>query len=110
MVIFNQFPKSPRLIPLVGLPTTLEIAEKVFMHVFWYFGIPEDIISDRGVWLASQVWLIFMEILGVSVSLMSGYHPQSHGQVEQTNQVVLPKNFLFQEPGRLGTVSPIGRI
>ncbi|KAI4895905.1 hypothetical protein NFI96_003257 [Prochilodus magdalenae] len=63
-----------------------QTAECLFNHVFRFFGIPEDIVSDRGVQFTSRVWRAFMRKLGVSVSLTSGYHPQSNGQCERANQ------------------------
>ncbi|KAK3512423.1 hypothetical protein QTP70_009845 [Hemibagrus guttatus] len=46
-VVVDRFSKSCRLIPLKGLPTAMETAELMFNHIFHYFGIPEDIVSDR---------------------------------------------------------------
>ncbi|KAK6297381.1 hypothetical protein J4Q44_G00319640 [Coregonus suidteri] len=71
-----------------GLPTALQTAEALFTHVFRHYGVPEDIVSDRGPQFTSRVWGAFMERLGVSVSLTSGYHPESNGQVERVNQDV----------------------
>ncbi len=48
LVVVDRFSKSCRLIPLKNLPTAMETAEQIFNHVFRYFGIPEDIVSDRG--------------------------------------------------------------
>jgi hypothetical protein len=39
-----------------------------------HYGVPEDIVSDRGPQFTSRVWRAFMERLGVSVSLTSGFH------------------------------------
>ncbi len=47
LVIVDRFSKSCRLIPLKNLPTAMETAEQMFNHVFRYFGIPKDIVSDR---------------------------------------------------------------
>ncbi|KAL0152925.1 hypothetical protein M9458_051754, partial [Cirrhinus mrigala] len=69
-----------RLIPLKRLPTYLETAECLFNHVFRYYGLPEDIVSDRGPQFISRVWKAFFKLLGVTVSLSSGYHPQTNGQ------------------------------
>ncbi len=44
----DRFSKSCHLIPLKRLPTAMETSELMFNHVFRYFGIPEDIVSDRG--------------------------------------------------------------
>uniref|UniRef100_A0AAZ3QS83 Gypsy retrotransposon integrase-like protein 1 n=1 Tax=Oncorhynchus tshawytscha TaxID=74940 RepID=A0AAZ3QS83_ONCTS len=86
LVVVDRFSKSCRLIPLPGLPTALQTA--LFTHVFRHYGVPEDIVSDRGPQFTSRVWRAFMERLGVSVSLTSGFHPESNGQVERVNQDV----------------------
>ncbi|KAI5086475.1 hypothetical protein C0J45_23993, partial [Silurus meridionalis] len=47
------------------------------------YGLPEEIVSDRGPQFTSRVWRAFFRLLGVSVNLSSGYHPQSNGQAER---------------------------
>ncbi len=86
LVIIDRFSKFCRLIPLTGLPTALQTAELLFNGVFRYYGIPEDIVSDRGPQFISRVWKAFFSLLGVTVSLTSGYHPQSNGQTERKIQ------------------------
>ncbi len=86
LVIVDRFSKSCRLLPLKGLPTAMETAELLFNQVFRYYGIPEDVVSDRGPQFISRVWKAFFSLLGVSVSLSSGYHPQSNGQTERKIQ------------------------
>ncbi len=66
----------------------METAEALFQHVFRNFGIPEDIVSDRGPQFISRVWHAFFRLLGVTVSLSSGYHPQSNGQIERKIQEI----------------------
>ncbi|KAL0147094.1 hypothetical protein M9458_057618, partial [Cirrhinus mrigala] len=88
LVIVDRFSKFCRLIPLKRLPTTLETAECLFNHVFRYYGLPEDIVSDRGPQFISRVWKAFFKLLGVTVSLSSGYHPQTNGQTERKIQEV----------------------
>ena len=43
-------------------------------------------VSDRGPRFASRFWKAFCSLLGATVSLTSGYHPQSNGQTERLNQ------------------------
>ena len=86
LVIIDRFSKSCRLIPLRGLPTAMETAQALFHHVFRVYGIPEDIVSDRGSQFTSRVWQAFCKQLDINVSLTSGYHPQANGQVERLNQ------------------------
>ena len=55
-------------------------------EVFRIHGFPSDIVSDRGPQFISQFWRAFCQLLGASVSLSSGFHPQSNGQTERVNQ------------------------
>ncbi len=66
----------------------METAQALFHHVFRVYDLPEDIVSDRGTQFTSQVWRAFCKQLDINVSLTSGYHPQSNGQVERLNQEV----------------------
>ncbi|KAL0148254.1 hypothetical protein M9458_056486, partial [Cirrhinus mrigala] len=59
-----------------------ETAEHLFHQVFRHFGIPEEIVSNRGPQFISHVWKAFLKLLGVTVNLSSGYHPQTNGQTE----------------------------
>ncbi len=87
-MVVDRFSKWCKLIPLRGLPTALETAETLFQHVFRNFGLPENIVSDRGSQFTSRVWRAFFRLLGVSVSLSSGYHPQTNGQTEHKIQEI----------------------
>jgi hypothetical protein len=88
LVVVDLLSKSCHLLPLPGFPMALQTAEALFTHVFRHYRVPEDIVSDRGPQFTFRVWRVFMERLGVSVSLTSGYHPESNGQVERVNQEV----------------------
>lgn len=86
LTIIDRFSKAGRLVPHKGLPTAMETAMQLFTHVWRNFGIPEDIISDQGPQFISRLWTEFCRRLDVNVSLTSGCHPQSNGQVERLNQ------------------------
>ncbi len=88
LIVVDRFSKSCKLIPLRGLPSALETAESLFQHIFRNFSLPEDIVSDRGPQFISRVWRGFLRLLGVSVSLSSGYHPQTNGQTERKIQEI----------------------
>ncbi|KAL0195242.1 hypothetical protein M9458_008814 [Cirrhinus mrigala] len=84
--VIDRFSKGCRPIPLSKLPTAMETAELLCNWVFRIFSLPEDIVSDRGPQFSSRLWSSFFRLLGVNVSLTSGYHPQANGQVERLNQ------------------------
>ncbi|XP_049335604.1 uncharacterized protein LOC125802248 [Astyanax mexicanus] len=72
LTVIDRFSRGVRFIPFPSLPTAFQTAEVLFNYVFRIFGIPENIVSDRGPQFTSQVWSAFFELLGVSVSLSSG--------------------------------------
>ncbi|KAL0155832.1 hypothetical protein M9458_050095, partial [Cirrhinus mrigala] len=86
LTVIDRFSKGCRLIPLPKLPTAMETAEALCNTVFRYYGLPEEIVSDRGPQFTSRLWRSFFNLLGVNISLTSGYHPQSNGQAERLNQ------------------------
>ncbi len=75
-------------IPLPKLPAAKEMALAVFDHVFRVHGLPTDIVSDRGPQFVSQFWREFCRQIGATVSLSSGFHPQTNGQAERVNQIL----------------------
>jgi hypothetical protein len=103
LVIVDRFSKSCRLIPLPGLPTALHCSPMSSGH----YGVSEDFVSDRGPQFTSRVWKAFMEHLGVSVSLTSGYHPESNGQVERVNQEMgrFLRSYCQDRPGEWAVTS-----
>ncbi|KAL0154036.1 hypothetical protein M9458_050695, partial [Cirrhinus mrigala] len=84
--VIDRFSKGCRFIPLTKLPTAMETAELLCNWVFRFYGLPEDIVSDRGPQFSSRLWASFCRLLRINVSLTSGYHPQANGQVERLNQ------------------------
>lgn len=86
LTVVDRFSKMAHFIPLVKLPTAKETADLVLHHVFRLHGIPMDIVSDRGPQFTSMFWKEFCTLLGATVSLSSGFHPQSNGQSERLNQ------------------------
>ncbi len=84
--VIDRFSKTCRLIPLTKLPTAFETAEALLQQVYRFYGLPEDIVSDRGPQFTSRVWRAVCQQLSFNVSLSSGYHPESNGQVERLNQ------------------------
>lgn len=84
--IIDRFWKAAHFVALPKLPSAKETAEIMVKHVFRLHGIPADIVSDRGPQFTSEVWRMFCAALGATVSLTSGFHPQSNGQTERANQ------------------------
>ena len=86
LTIVDRFSKAVHYVPLEKLPTAEEMTHLLTTHVVRLHGIPTDIVSDRGPQFTSRVWQSFCRGIGATVSLTSGYHPQSNGQAERANQ------------------------
>ncbi|KAL0176816.1 hypothetical protein M9458_029146, partial [Cirrhinus mrigala] len=89
LTVIDRFSKSCRLIPLPKLPSALKTAETLCEYVFRFYGLPDDIVSDRGPQFTFCVWAAFFRSLNVNISLSSGYHPESNGQTECLNQEII---------------------
>ncbi|KAL0203584.1 hypothetical protein M9458_001602 [Cirrhinus mrigala] len=86
LTVVDRFSKAAHFIPLPKLPSAKETAVTVVDHVFRLHGLPTDVVSDRGPQFVSKFWQEFCRLLGATVSLSSGFHPQSNGQTERANQ------------------------
>ncbi len=86
LTVVDRFSKAAHFIPLPKLPSAKETALAVVDHVFRLHGLPTDVVSDRGPQFVSKFWQEFCRLLGATVSLSSGFHPQSNGQTERANQ------------------------
>ncbi len=86
LTVVDLFSKAAHLIPLPKLPSARETATAVIDHIFHIHGLPRDVVSDRGPQFVSKFWSEFCKLLRASVSLYSGFHSQSNGQTERSNQ------------------------
>ena len=57
-----------------------------------YHGLPDSIISNRGLQFVSKFWKHLFKMPKVTCNLSSSYHPQTDGQAERTNQT--PEQYL----------------
>ncbi|XP_076441065.1 uncharacterized protein LOC143280318 [Babylonia areolata] len=52
-------------------------------HWIARFGVPENIISDRGEQFTSALWTECNKLLGIETHMTTAYHPQANGMVER---------------------------
>ncbi|GKV35898.1 hypothetical protein SLEP1_g44100 [Rubroshorea leprosula] len=74
-----------------SLSTTTErkIEEFLFNSILCRFGIPKQIIADNGPQFRAAVLRSFCNDYGIELALTSVYTPQSNGQAESANKIVL---------------------
>ncbi|GJY55492.1 reverse transcriptase domain-containing protein [Tanacetum coccineum] len=61
---------------------------KLLKRLFARFGIPKAFISDRGTHFCNHQMEKAMKMYGVVHRFSTAYHPQTNGQVENTNQAI----------------------
>ncbi len=88
ILVVDRFSKACHLIPASKIPTAGQTTELLMQHVFRIHGFPQDMVSDRGSQFTSRFWKAFGRLIGSTISLFSGFYPQSNGQTERVNQEI----------------------
>ena len=88
-VMIDRCTKMVRLAACENLPSAIETADIVMQNVVRSHGVPTDVISDRGSQFVSKFWQALFQLLGMESKLSSAYHPQTDGQTERANRVVI---------------------
>jgi len=86
LVVYDHFSKMAHFIATTE-KTSVEGLAKLFRdHVWKLHGLPESIISDRGVQFAVGIMKELNNLLGIQTKLSMAYYPQMDGQMERINQ------------------------
>ena len=88
MVVVDCYTKMAEFFPCSLTITAKEMAKVFIQKIFARRGLPEEIVSNRGPQFISQFWSHFLKGLSIKPCRSSGYHPQSDGQTERTNQIL----------------------
>jgi len=65
----------------------VEELAKLFRDNIWKLhGLPESVISNRGLQFAAELMKELNRILGIETKLLTTFHPQTNGQTKQMNQ------------------------
>ncbi|MCO5557923.1 hypothetical protein L7F22_011496 [Adiantum nelumboides] len=84
--IIDRFSKQARFLPI---KKTDHMARIFLAHIFKHHGMPKTIVSDKDPRMTSLFWQALFENLGSKLDFSSAYHPQTDGQSEIANVIVL---------------------
>jgi len=88
-VIVDRFSKYTIILPL-PLNYTAEHLINVYNNsVYPFFGLPQDIVTDRDVLFTLVAWKRFCTINSISQSMSSAYYPETDGQCEIANKAII---------------------
>jgi len=86
LVVCDRFSKMAHFIATTEKTSAEGLAKLFRDHVWKLYGLPESIISDRGVQFAAGMMKELNNLLGIQMKLLTAYHPQTDGQTERVNQ------------------------
>ena len=92
MVTDHDCTKAMIFIPYKETMGMEEMVEQYTRNIVVHYGLPNKIISDRDPWLTTDLFKELCHMFRVKWNMSTAYHPQTDGQLEQTNQTL--KTFL----------------
>ena len=84
MVAIDYFTKWVEATSYAGL-TAARVAKFIISHIIYQYGVPHELISDRGVHFRGEVDTLVQEY-GIQHHRSSTYRPQTNGAVESANK------------------------
>ena len=94
--IVDRFSKQAHFIPVKKTIKAPHMANLFIAQIFKYHGLPKSIVSNRDPRMTSLFWKGLFENMGTRLDFSSAYHPQTDGQSEIVNSIVLDllKNYV----------------
>jgi len=86
LVVCNCFSKMAHFIATTEKTLAEGLAKLFWDHIWKLHGLPESIISDRGVQFAVGMMKELNNLLGIQTKLSTAYYPQMDRQTERINQ------------------------
>jgi len=88
-VFVDRFSKYTIILPLSLNYTTEHLINVYYNSVYPFYGLPQDIITNRDVLFTSMAWKRFCRVNNISQSMSSAYHPETDGQSEIANKFII---------------------
>ena len=88
-VVVDRLTKLVHIAPTTDAATAADTAQMFLDMVFKNHGLPRNIVSDRDVKFTSNFWRSFCEQVGIKLKMSSAYHPETDGQTERTNRIIV---------------------
>ena len=88
VVVDHSLTKGVILLPCNKTITAEQVANLLLENLYKRFGLPDEIISDRGPLFATHAFRELLKLLNVTSKLLMAYHPQMDGATERVNQEI----------------------
>jgi transposase InsO family protein len=87
-VFVDRFTKMALFVPTTNEVNAEGTAKMFLEHVFCHFGLPKNVVSDRGATFTSKFFQAMMKYLQVQNHYSTAFHPQTDGQTERVNSIL----------------------
>jgi transposase InsO family protein len=87
LVAIDKFSKWVEVSPIANLGA--EQVVSFFTNIIYRFGVPNSIITDNGSQFTGRKFLEFCDKYHIRVDWAAVAHPQTNGQVERANDMIL---------------------
>jgi transposase InsO family protein len=88
LVIVDMYTKFAVYYPCRKDMTAEDLAELIYTKFISHFGMPQNLVSDRGSLFTSAFWSSLCYLLATKRCMSTAFHPQTDGQTERQNQTL----------------------
>ena len=88
LVIVNWLTKMIHYKPVKVTIDALGLVEVIIDVVVRHHGLPNTIVTDRGLIFTSKFWSLLCYFLGMKRRLSTAFYPQIDGQIERQNTII----------------------
>jgi len=89
LTVVDRFSKYAHFIALGHPYSASSVARAFFDNIVKLHGLPSSIVSDRDPVFTSTFWSELFHLFGSKLLLSSAFHPQTDGQSEVTNKIIV---------------------
>ncbi|WVZ63882.1 hypothetical protein U9M48_013476 [Paspalum notatum var. saurae] len=89
LTVVDRFSKYCHFIPLAHPYSAESVAQAFFAEIVRLHGVPQSMVSDRDPVFTLTFWRELMRLVGTKLHMTIAYHPQSDGQSEAANRVII---------------------
>jgi len=88
VVVDRGLTKGAIFIPTTKTLTAEGSGQLLLDNLYKRFGLPDEMLSDRGPQFAARSFRELLKLLGIKSNLTTAYHPQTDGATERVNQEI----------------------
>lgn len=88
IVVVDKATKMNKYTATKGTIKAPEFARIFFDRVVSQYGLPREIVSDRGSKFTGHFWNELFKLCGTKLSMSTAFHPQTDGQTERANRTL----------------------